>query len=96
MNFLVREIGNLRIIKLRIQNSEQNLSKADGYRLIVLCNKKYDEVVLLKVYPKRGKHGKSDLSKSEYKQLLKLYGEEKKATALVPHNLENALEEIAA
>jgi hypothetical protein len=94
MNFLIREIGEIRIIKIRIQNSEQNLSKANGFRLIVLCNKKYDEVTLLKVYPKRGKYGQSDLQKSEYKFLLKSYAEEKKAKNLVVHNINNVLEEV--
>lgn len=94
MNFLVKEIGQLRIIKIRVQNSEQKLSRADGFRLIVLCNRKYDETVLLKVYPKRGRHGQADIPKREYKELLQIYAEEKKSSSLVIHNLKKELEEI--
>ena len=59
-NFLIREIGSLSVIKLRIQNSDLNYSSAAGYRLIIACNKKHDHVALLVLYPKKGKHSKSD------------------------------------
>lgn len=94
MSFLVREIGNVKIIKLRLQNSRQNLSKADGFRLIILCNAKYNEVALLTIYPKRGKYAKMDLGLEEYKQLLKEYGEEKKNNSLVEHNIKEALAQV--
>lgn len=94
LHFLIREIGDLRVIKLRLKNSELNLSSADGYRLILVCNKKHDHVGLLKIYPKRGKHSKMDLSKSEYKELLKIYGAELKTGKLKSHDLQKELVEV--
>lgn len=41
------------VIKLRMPDKKQRLSKADGYRLIYLVMKQIPLVVLLDVYPKR-------------------------------------------
>jgi mRNA-degrading endonuclease RelE of RelBE toxin-antitoxin system len=81
-HFLIREIGNVRVIKLRIQNSELGLSSAAGYRLIIVCNTTHKHICLLAVYPKKGKYSKIDLSQSEYRELLNLYGEQLKKKTL--------------
>ncbi len=94
LHFLVREIGDLRVIKVRLQNSEQNLSSAQGFRLIILCNKKHHHVALLKLYPKRGKYSKSDLTKHEYKELLTVYANELKANTIKLHDIKNELKEV--
>jgi hypothetical protein len=91
-NYLVRQMGDLKVIKLRIQNSALGLSSAAGYRLIVICNKKQDHVALLEIYPKKGKYSKSDLRKDEYKEILNTYGTELRAKTLIKHNIKKNLE----
>jgi hypothetical protein len=94
LHFLVREIGEVRVIKLRLKNSDQNLSSAQGFRLIILCNKRYRHVALLKIYPKRGKYSKSDLTKHEYKELLTIYRNELKDGSVKELDVKNELVEI--
>lgn len=96
MNYRVRDLDNIRVIKIRIQNSFQKLSSADGFRLIICCNKKHQEVIFLNVYPKRGKLGQLDQSKEEYKQQLKNYLQAFQTNHLVQHNIYSELEVIAA
>ncbi len=75
-------MGNVRVIKLRIQNSQLNYSSSQGYRLIILCNKNHNHIVLLEIYPKKGRYSKSDLTKREYKDLIELYSQELKSGQL--------------
>lgn len=58
------------IIKLRLPDKKQRLSKKDGYRLIYLVSKTNDVVVFLSIYPKNGPSQKLDTSDSELKELL--------------------------
>lgn len=84
-HYLVREMGKVRVIKLRIQNTELGLSSAAGYRLIIVCNQneRHNHVCLISVYPKKGKHGKVDLTKNEFRDILNAYGGELTNNALV-------------
>jgi mRNA-degrading endonuclease RelE of RelBE toxin-antitoxin system len=50
------------IRKVRIPNSEKAWGKSSGYRLILLCNTKKNEVYLLTVYPKKGNLASADLT----------------------------------
>lgn len=59
------------VIKMRLPDKRQRLSKSDGYRLIYLVSKEEDIVVFLDVYPKNGPMQKLDLSDSELKGLLR-------------------------
>jgi mRNA-degrading endonuclease RelE of RelBE toxin-antitoxin system len=81
-NHLLRQMGGLRVIKIRIQNSHLTLSSAAGYRLIICCNPTKNHIVFLDIYPKRGKYSKSDLLPSEFKDLLKVYSKELKDGSL--------------
>lgn len=94
MKFLLRELENIRLIKLRIKNSHQNLSSSDGFRLIICCNRKYQSVTFLNIYPKRGKLGRLDQSKEEYKQQLRTYLTAMRENTLILHDIKNNLEEI--
>lgn len=94
MKYLVRDLDNIRVIKIRVQNSLQNLSSSDGFRLIVCCNKKYQSVTFLNIYPKRGKHGQLDQSKDEFKRQLQSYLTSFKNNELVQHDITKELEEI--
>lgn len=58
-----------RVVKLRIQNSGQKLAKNNGFRLIYWVSLKHDNVVLMRIYPKRGPQSAVDLLKSEYIRL---------------------------
>jgi hypothetical protein len=90
-HFLIKESGDLRVIKLRIQNSDQNLSSAAGYRLIIICNRKYDHIAFVDVYPKKGKYSKMDLTKVEYRNTVNNYGVELKSDQLVTHDINKEL-----
>lgn len=94
MNFRVKDLDNIRLIKIRVQNSLQNLSSADGFRLIVCCNKKYQTVAFLNIYPKRGKLGQLDQSKEEFKRQLKTYLSAFQNNQLVQHDINKELKVI--
>lgn len=90
-HFLIKQSGEIRLIKLRIQNSDQNFSSAAGYRLIIICNRKHDHVALLDIYPKKGKFSKMDLTKNEYKNIVNNYAMELKNGQLKKHDINNLL-----
>lgn len=92
-NYLIRDLNDIRVIKIRIPNSFQNLSSADGFRLIICCNKKYKSVNLLNIYPKRGKLAQMDQPPSEYKSQLVEYAECLKSSSLIEHDILNDLGE---
>ena len=62
--------GELVVIKLRLPDKKQRLSRKDVYRLIYLVSKKEDIVVFLDIYPKNGPLQKINLSNNELKSLL--------------------------
>jgi mRNA-degrading endonuclease RelE of RelBE toxin-antitoxin system len=92
--YLLRELGTARIIKLRLLNSQQKLSHADGFRLIICCNRNKSSVTFLGVYPKRGPLQKLDQLKQEYATQLKEYGDELSKSILICHDIEKHLAEI--
>ena len=53
------------VIKLRLPDKKQRLSKKDGYRLIYLVSKTKDNVVFLDIYPKNGPSQQLDISDKE-------------------------------
>lgn len=76
---------NTKIIKARIPNSYLKLSKSNGYRLIYLVRLDRSEIVLLYIYPKRGKKGLIDIKESMYSHFLKEYQSEQNAGILHQH-----------
>ncbi|GAA4328084.1 hypothetical protein [Flaviaesturariibacter amylovorans] len=94
MNYRLGGGGAVALIKIRVQNSKQNLSGADGFRLIVRCDTAANEVALLHMYPKRGKLGMLDMPSGEAKRLVKEYMSEKAAGKLVKHNFAQELAEL--
>lgn len=64
------------VIKLRIPDKKQRLSKTDGYRLIYLVSKTKDKVVFLDIYPKNGPSQQLDISDKELMRLLEIFAEE--------------------
>ena len=69
-NGRVFQTDQFMIIKLRLPNTGQSLSKSNGFRLIYLALLSKDEVTLLSAYPKRGPQGKISIDKSELQRLI--------------------------
>lgn len=61
---------DLIVIKLRLPDKKQKLSRKDGYRLIYLVSKIADVVVFLDVYPKNGPLQQLDIDDKEVKRLI--------------------------
>lgn len=81
-------------IKLRLPDKKQQLSKANGYRLIYVVMKQVPVVGLLTVYPKRGPKQKLDLEKGELEILLNAFSVESNAKQLVLHDIGDDLKVI--
>ncbi len=64
------------VIKLRLPDHRQRLSKKDGYRLIYLVSLIEESVAFLDIYPKRGPLQQLDISDEELIRLLSMYVEE--------------------
>ncbi len=61
---------SLLIIKLRLPDRKQRLSKKDGFRLIYLVSKVNNFVAFLDVYPKNGPLQQLDIDDKEVKKLI--------------------------
>lgn len=94
-NDRVKQFPQFRIVKLRIANSGQHLPKTDGFRLIYFVSLVSDEVVLLRVYPKRGPQKTIDLVESEYTRLEYELLNESEAHTLHQVDINNLLAEIS-
>lgn len=65
--------GDLIIIKLRLPDKKQHLSRKDGYRLIYLVSKTDEIVVFLDIYPKNGPLQQLDIADEQLKCLVKSF-----------------------
>ena len=65
--------GDLVIIKLRLPDKKQHISRKDGFRLIYLVSKTDEIVVFLDIYPKNGPLQQLDLADEELKILVKQF-----------------------
>ena len=82
------------VIKLRMPDKKQKLSKADGYCLIYLVMKQIPLVVLLDIYPKRGPSQQLDIEDNEINRLVMEFITELKAGKLTLHDIKDNLKEI--
>ena len=82
------------VIKLRLPDKKQHLSKADGYRLIYLVLKEKSVVILLDVYPKRGPSQQLDIDDDEIARLVGEFYVELDSGVLVAHDINNRLNVI--
>ncbi len=64
------------IIKLRMPDKKQKLSRKDGFRLVYLVSKAESVVVFLDIYPKNGPLQQLDITESEVKRLVTVFIEE--------------------
>ena len=68
--------GDLVVIKLRLPDKRQRLSRKDGYRLIYLVSKVDEIVVFLDIYPTNGPSQQLNITAEEIKRLLVEFIEE--------------------
>ncbi len=68
--------NDLVVIKLRLPDKKQRLSKKDGYRLIYLVSKINENVVFLDIYPQNGPSQQLDISDNELAILLDEFAKE--------------------
>ncbi len=78
---------NFIIIKLRLPDKKQKLSKRDGYRLIYIASKVTDAVVFLDIYPKNGPSQQLDITQKELENLLRMYLKELNNNELHPQEI---------
>ena len=93
-NDRVKQFEDFRIVKLRLPNSGQHLSRPDGFRLIYYVSLISDDVALLRIYPKRGPQGIIDLVDEEYDRLLLEMVTENNNKTLHQVNINNSLAEL--
>lgn len=60
---MILMVDQLLVIKLRLPDTSQRLSKKDGYRLIYLVSKISETVVFLDIYPKNGPEQQLSINK---------------------------------
>lgn len=70
------------IIKLRLPDKRQRLSKKDGYRLIYLVAKTTETVIFLDIYPKNGPSQQLSISEKDLTGLLEEFATEANAATL--------------
>lgn len=63
--------GDVIVIKLRLPDKKQHLSRKDGFRLVYMVSKTDEIVVFLDVYPKNGPLQQLDITDEELKCLVR-------------------------
>lgn len=79
--------GDLIIIKLRLPDKKQHLSRKDGFRMIYLVSKTDEIVVFLDIYPKNGPLQQLDIADNELKDLVKQFISEAQSNTLEDYSL---------
>lgn len=80
--------GDLIVVKLRLPDKKQHLSRKDGFRLIYLVSKTDEIVVFLDIYPKNGPLQQLDIADNDLKSLLKEFIEEAQSNNLLDYAIE--------
>lgn len=84
---MVRQSGNIKEIKLRLENSRSGLGKSAGYRLLYLTSDRKNFVCFLYVYPKRGSLGQVSISKECINGCLSEFIAEYESKTLICHDI---------
>ena len=74
--------ADLIVIKLRLPDRKQRLSRKDGFRLIYLVSKTDEVVVFLDIYPKNGPLQQLDITDEDLKFLISQFVSETRASLL--------------
>lgn len=80
--------GDLVVVKLRLPDKKQHLSRKDGFRLIYLVSKTDEIVVFLDIYTKNGPLQQLDIADNDLKSLLKEFIEEAQSNNLLDYAIE--------
>lgn len=80
--------NDVTVIKLRLPDKRQKLSRRDGYRLIYLVSKTQETVILLDIYPKNGPLQQLSISEKDLTGLLKEFAEEANAGTIAPLDIQ--------
>lgn len=80
--------GDLVVVKLRLPDKKQHLSRKDGFRLIYLVSKTDEIVVFLDIYPMNGPLQQLDIADNDLKSLLKEFIEEAQSNNLLDYAIE--------
>lgn len=94
-NERIIQTAEYRVVKLRIGNSGQKLSKANGFRLVYMVSLVTNDVVLMTIFPKRGAKGINNILNTEYIRLLMEMVSESKAGLLHQVDIANGLAELS-
>ena len=76
------------VIKLRLPDKKQRLSKKDGYRLVYLVSKISETVVFLDIYPKNGPSQQLDVSDKDLAMLLEKFADEEQNHTLIDYGID--------
>ena len=79
--------GEMIIIKLRLPDKKQHLSRKDGFRLIYLVSKTDEIVVFLDIYPKNSPLQQLDIADNELKMLVIQFINEAQSDALEDYSI---------
>ena len=79
--------GEMIIIRLRLPDKKQHLSRKDGFRLIYLVSKTDEIVVFLDIYPKNGPLQQLDIADNELKMLVIQFINEAQSDALEDYSI---------
>lgn len=84
---MILMVDQLLVIKLRLPDSSQRLSKKDGYRLIYLVSKISETVVFLDIYPKNGPEQQLSINNNALKLLIKEFIDESTSGTLATYTI---------
>ena len=76
MNYFLRDVGEFKLLKIRLPNPTMQKGRSGGYRLITLLNTQLETTTLLYIYPKVGKLKKDNITDDEEMKFLKHYFKE--------------------
>src|SRR6218665_2204096 len=88
--YVLKDSGVVKILKVRIANSEQGKGKSSGFRMLLIADKRTSEVVFLNIFAKTGTDGKDNIDKEELKDCLVIYKKEKQTNTLVELDSKNS------
>lgn len=81
--YVLKDSGVVKILKVRIANSNQNKGKSSGFRVLLIADNRTSEVTFLNIFAKTGTSGKENIDKAELKQSLEIWKTEKKSGMLI-------------
>lgn len=81
--YILKDSGVVKILKVRVANSEQNKGKSSGFRVILIVDKNKEEVIFLNIFSKTGIESKDNIDKEELKDCLSVFKSENKTGNLI-------------